>query len=95
MYKKPVLPEHACNSHLHIIDPAFENDGKALSQKGTVKEYTELSRQLGLPRAVFVQAKPFGTDNSCLLDAIQKFGPENSRGIAVVTGDITDRRTLG
>lgn len=91
MYKKTVLPEHACNSHLHIIDPAFENDGKALSQKGTVKEYTELSRQLGLPRAVFVQAKPFGTDNSCLLDAIQKFGPENSRGIAVVTGDITDR----
>lgn len=91
MYKKPVLPEHACNSHLHIIDPAFENDGKAQAQKGTAEEYLELSRQLGLSRAVFVQAKPFGTDNSCLLDAIRKFGPERSRGVAVVKGDVSNK----
>ena len=23
------MPKNACNSHLHIIDPKFPNDGKA------------------------------------------------------------------
>lgn len=85
------LPESACNSHLHIIDPAFPNDGKAAAQRGTVAEYSELSKNLGLSRAVFVQAKPFNTDNSCLLDAIKKYGPERSRGIAVTTDAVTDQ----
>lgn len=85
------LPQNSCNSHLHIIDPAFPNDGKAEAQRGTVDEYQRLAKELGLSRAVFVQAKPFGTDNSCLLDAIQKFGPENSRGIAVVNRDVSDK----
>ncbi len=89
--RKPILPQNACNSHLHIIDPAFPNDGKAASQKGTVEEYKELAKELGLSRAVFVQAKPFGTDNACLLDAISRFGARKSRGIAVVKEDVTDR----
>ncbi len=90
MKKKVTLPAHACNSHLHIIDPAFPNDGKAVEQRGTVEEYRALAKSLGLSRAVFVQAKPFGTDNACLLDAVQRFGPENSRGIAVVSGEVSD-----
>ncbi|MCI8453135.1 MAG: amidohydrolase family protein [Lachnospiraceae bacterium] len=90
MKKKVTLPEHACNSHLHIIDPAFPNDGKAAEQRGTVEEYRALADRLCLSRAVFVQAKPFGTDNTCLLDAIQRYGREDSRGIAVVSGKISD-----
>ena len=85
-----IMPVNACNSHLHIIDPSFPNDGKAASQYGTVSEYSTLAKQLHLSRAVFVQAKPFGKDNSCLLDAIQKFGAENSRGIAVVDNNVSD-----
>lgn len=85
------LPQHACNSHLHIIDPAFPNDGKAKAQQGTVSEYQALSAELGLERAVFVQAKPFGTDNSCLVDAIRKFGSDKARGIAVVTDQVSDQ----
>ena len=56
--------KNACNSHLHIIDPAFPNDGHAEAQKGTVQQYLSLAAELGLERAVFVQAKPFGTDNA-------------------------------
>lgn len=85
------LPQNACNSHLHIIDPLFPNDGKAASQRGTVTEYRALAEKLGLSRAVFVQAKPFGTDNSCLLDAIKKYGPQKSRGIAVVNADVSEK----
>lgn len=88
--KKKLTIANACNSHLHIIDPAFPNDGKAESQRGTVQEYQALAGELGLTRAVFVQAKPFGTDNACLLDALAKYGLENSRGIAVVWESVTD-----
>ena len=84
------MPANACNAHLHIIDPAFPNDGKAAAQIGTVSAYRELAEQLHLPRAVFVQAKPFALDNACLLDAIDKFGKENARGIAVVNNTVTD-----
>jgi len=85
-----VMPANACNSHLHIIDPAFPNDGKAEAQRGTVEEYKKVAAELHLPRAVFVQAKPFGTDNECLLDALAKFGTENARGIAVVNNSVSD-----
>ena len=51
------MPAGACNAHLHIIDPAFPNDGKAAAQIGTVASYRKLAGELSLPRAVFVQAK--------------------------------------
>ena len=60
------MPEHACNAHLHIIDPSFPNDGKAENQVGTVETYQVLAKRLKLPRAVFVQAKPFALDK-CFL----------------------------
>lgn len=92
--KKRLTFPHACNSHLHIIDPRFPNDGKAATQAGDVESYSALAEELGLERAVFVQAKPFGTDNSCLLDALSKYGILRSRGIAVVRGDISDHELI-
>ena len=59
MKDKPLsfaMPQNACNSHLHIIDPTFPNDGKAEIQIGTVETYRKLADELGLPRAIFVQA---------------------------------------
>ena len=85
------MPANACNSHLHIIDPKFPNDGKAAAQIGTVEMYRKVIDPLGLTRAVFVNAKPFGTDNAVILDGIQQFGKENARGIAVVNKSVTDK----
>ena len=84
------MPDGACNAHLHIIDPKFPNDGKAAAQIGTIETYKKVAAELHLDRAVFVQAKPFGCDNACLLDAIEKFGRKNSVGIAVVTNEASD-----
>ena len=84
------MPQNACNAHVLIFGPAFSNDGKAVAQIGTVETYRALADGLHLPRAVFVQAKPFGKDNACLVDAIAKFGPENARGIAVVDSSVSD-----
>lgn len=85
------MPLNACDSHLHIIDPTFPNDGKAATQMGRVESYQALANQLHLSRAVFVQAKPFSRDNTCLLDAIQKYGPDNARGIAVADNMVSDQ----
>lgn len=52
--------------------------------------YRQLANELQLERAVFVQAKPFGTDNTCLADAIAHFGINNACGIAVAQPDVTD-----
>ena len=84
------MPANACNAHLHIIDPAFPNDGKAAAQAGTVETYHALADELCLPRAVLVQAKPFALDNSCLVDAIAKFGIDRCRGIAVANNTVPD-----
>lgn len=88
------MPKHACNAHLHIIDPAFPNDGKAAAQVGTVETYHALAEAFDLERAVFVQAKPFACDNSCLVDAIEKFGAVNARGIAVTKASISDAELI-
>lgn len=84
------MPENACNAHLHIIDPAFPNDGKAESQIGTVDMYSAVATQLGLTRAVFVNAKPFGIQNEVILDAIKRFGASNARGIGVTNTTVSD-----
>ena len=47
VHQKLTIP-HACNAHLHIIDPAFPNDGKAAAQIGTVETYAKLADELGV-----------------------------------------------
>lgn len=84
------MPKGACNAHLHIIDPRFPNNGKAEAQKGTLEMYEQLAGPLQLERVVFVQTKPFGCDNTCLLDAVERFGKERAVGIAVVHETVTD-----
>ena len=79
------MPKNACNAHLHIIDPCYPNNGQAAEQCGTIDTYRAVSAQFHIPRAVFVQAKPFALDNACLIDAIASFGKTLARGIAVVT----------
>jgi len=89
------MPKGACNAHLHIVDPAYPNDGKTDEVVGTVEMYMEeVARPFGLERAVFVHDRTFGFDHSCTLDAIRRFGRENSRGIGTVPKDISDRELL-
>jgi predicted TIM-barrel fold metal-dependent hydrolase len=85
-------PENACDCHLHIFDPAFAPSvaDAPTADQGTAADYRRLQRCIGTTRAVIVQAKYYGTDNSCLLDAIEQLGRQNSRGIAVVHPQVSD-----
>jgi predicted TIM-barrel fold metal-dependent hydrolase len=55
----------------------------------TVEDYRLYQRRIGTSRVVVVQPKFYGTDNSCLLDAMKRFGG-NARGVAVVHPGITE-----
>jgi predicted TIM-barrel fold metal-dependent hydrolase len=46
-------------------------------------EYEGLARELGFERVVFVQPSAYGTDNSCLLDALRS-RPQTARAVAVI-----------
>ncbi|MFM7012185.1 MAG: amidohydrolase family protein [Betaproteobacteria bacterium] len=92
--QRPVLqmPEHACDSHLHIYDSRFPTvvDAAHALEKATVNEYRQLQKRLGTTRAIIVTPRSYGVDNRVTVDAIEQLGIENARGVAVLRTDVTD-----
>jgi D-galactarolactone isomerase len=88
---QPALPANACDAHLHILDARFTPAiaGTPTPNNMTWDDYRLLQQHLGCSRAVIVQAKHYGFDNTCLLDAIARSNGR-ARGIAVVAPDISD-----
>lgn len=82
-------PPGTCDAHIHVLDPRFPTTGAPPLSGMTLDDYRALQRRLGSTRAVIVQAKPYGTDNNCLLDALARLGPEG-RGVAVVHPSVGD-----
>lgn len=80
----------ACDAHIHVIDPRFAMvDGQPPAAGRTLADWQAMARPLGLSRAVIVQAKCYGTDNRCTLDAIAQLNGQG-RGIAVVDASVTE-----
>ena len=55
-----------------------------------MEDYRLLQRRLGTTRNIVVTPSAYGTDNSCTLDALTKFGPDTTRGVAVVDTTVPD-----
>lgn len=86
------VPYGACDCHHHIYDPInfpYDKDDTRNQPPSTVEAYRLLQKRLGTTRNVIIQASAYGTDNSCLLDALRVMGTTNSRGIAVTDINIT------
>lgn len=88
------LPPGAVDCHHHIYDGRFPVDARATLRPAdaTVDDYRLLQARLGTARSVVVQPSTYGTDNSCLLDALERLGP-GARGIAVLDSTV-DRAEL-
>ncbi|MBY4595778.1 amidohydrolase family protein [bacterium BD-1] len=80
------------DAHLHIYDARFPYDDAASLRppEATVAHYRQLQSRLGTTRCVVVQPSSYGTDNRCLVDALQQLGAE-ARGVAVIDERVTDR----
>ena len=81
-----VVPDGACDSHMHVFDEDDARypgvpDAKYTKPEGSLAQYERVAVRLGLGRMVLVQASYYGTDNRCILDAMAAVG---SRARAVV-----------
>ena len=89
---KTSVPINACDSHHHIYDKRFPlAPGVANTPPdATVEDYLLFQKRLGTTRHVVVAPSAYGTNNSCTLDALAKFG-QNARGVGVVDTSVTDQ----
>lgn len=85
------LPAGAVDCHMHIYDDRFPSaPGTTLRPpNASIEQYRKVQARLGVQRNVVVTPSTYGTDNSCTLDALKRFGP-NARGVAVVDTSVTD-----
>jgi len=84
----------ATDCHVHIIGPRDKYPMVAnrpyTPPEASVAQLKAMHARLGISRTVLVQPSFYGTDNSCMLDALASLGP-NARGVAVVAPNVADR----
>ncbi|MGB8843476.1 MAG: amidohydrolase family protein [Aliidongia sp.] len=81
------MPPDACDSHAHVIGPLalfpLQSDRSYTPPEAPLGAYRHMLETLGLKRGVLVQPSIFGTDNSCMLQALARHR-NTLRGIAAV-----------
>lgn len=84
-------PVGAVDTHHHIFSDRFAApDGRPMQIQATVDDYRAFKRRLGLSRSIVVAPSSYGTDNACLIDALDQLGTDTARGIALVDPDVGD-----
>ncbi len=90
------VPAGACDCHVHVFGPydrfPLAPERRYTPGPASVEDLLALQRALRLTRVVVVQASPQGTDNACLVDALQRLpaGGSQARGVAVIDDATTD-----
>jgi predicted TIM-barrel fold metal-dependent hydrolase len=83
----------ATDCHVHIIGPAAKypmvEKRPYTPPPASVAQMKAMHARLGITRTVLVQPSFYGTDNSCLLDALAELG-KSARGVAVVAPNVSD-----
>ena len=84
----------ATDCHVHIIGPRDKYPMVAnrpyTPPEASVAQLKAMHGRLGISRTVLVQPSFYGTDNSCMLDAMAQLGP-NARGVAVVAPNASEQ----
>jgi predicted TIM-barrel fold metal-dependent hydrolase len=94
-----IFDEPKIDCHAHVFDPAKFPYGKDIAYKpsgqeiGTTAQFHQVMKTYGVRYALLVQPNSgYGSDNSCMLDAIVK-SEGRFKGIAIVDVDV-DFKTL-
>lgn len=80
---------NACDCHVHIVDSSLENFPQIPNRLYTaapacLSTLQKLASPLDIHRFVVVQPSFYGTDNRCLLNALDQLGNTHGRGIIVI-----------
>lgn len=92
------MPAGACDCHLHVFEPAafpYALPRTYTPGAAALESLLALEKTLGIERVVLVQPSTYGTDNRCLLSALERLGTQRGRGIAVIdhaSADIAELR---
>lgn len=83
----------ACDCHAHIFGPRtlypLSPDADYVPEESSIESYRTVLENLGINRCVLVQPSVYGTDNRCLLNALETMG-SMARGVAVVDPDVSE-----
>lgn len=94
-YEAPrvAVPRSACDCHMHIFGAVASYPPAPARtytpQPAPLSHYKTMAQALHLDRVVFVQASAYGSDNACLLDAMEEFGA-GARGVAGIDKATSD-----
>ncbi|KAI9932219.1 hypothetical protein MW887_009729 [Aspergillus wentii] len=91
------VPPRSWDSHMHVVEPErYPVAANAMYQPSphTVQDALSFESSLGIENVVLVQPSIYGTDNSCLLDALKEIGPSRGRGVVVIDPANIDAKTL-
>lgn len=80
------LPKGATDCHVHVFDPvrfSYSPSRRYTPPPATMSDLIAFHAALGIERVVVVQPSVYGTDNSCLCDALKRLG-SRARGVAVI-----------
>jgi predicted TIM-barrel fold metal-dependent hydrolase len=91
-------PPGACDCHCHVfgaegVYPTVALDDYA-PPVGPLDAYLAMAGDLGFERSVFVQPVTYGSDSSCVLDALREVGSETARGIGGIPDKNVGEATL-
>ncbi len=86
-------PPGACDCHVHVIGPKrrypLPPNARYTPMDAPVGQLAAMLKRLKLERVVIVQPSFYGTDNTCMLDAMAELG--NARGVAVLPDTVPER----
>ena len=86
------LPPGSCDAHCHVFGPAarfpYAPNRRYTPADAPKEALAALHADLGIERAVIVQASCHGTDNAAMLDCIAS-DPRRFRGVAIVDDGFT------
>ncbi|KIA75368.1 hypothetical protein HK57_00151 [Aspergillus ustus] len=91
------LPAGSWDSHMHVIDPVkypLSKNALYTPQAHTLSEALQFEQSTGIRKIVLVQPSIYGTDNSCLLDALRALGPTRARAVVAFDCEKIDCATL-
>lgn len=92
-----IPPSGSCDCHVHIFDPerfSFAEERVYTPDHAPISDLERHLQGLHMDRVVLIQPSPYGTDNRCMLNAIQVLGQKKARGVAVVDDGISSEELL-
>jgi predicted TIM-barrel fold metal-dependent hydrolase len=92
MTNDAVLPPGTCDCHVHVVGPKtrfpLQPARSYTPMDAPLDKLRAMMTRVGSDRTVLVQPSFYGTDNSCLLDALDQLG-DAARAVVVVAPDVS------